>query len=123
MDATRVLAIMAVIGILLTLLTIVGGGGYALAELRASDDRLADRMDRLANTVDRNHRELQLSLGNHYHDEARVMPSSPSRPARSDRHTIITETSETPSIAPATWVALQFRWSNSLVIPAKAGIQ
>ena len=70
MDATRVLAITAVIGILLTLLTLVGGGGYALAELRASDDRLADRMDRLADTVDRNHRELQHSLGNHYHDEA-----------------------------------------------------
>lgn len=80
MDATRVLAITAVIGILLTLLTIVGGGGYALAELRASDERLADRMDRLADrmndrmdrleeTVDRNHRELQHSLGNHYHDE------------------------------------------------------
>ena len=62
MDATRVLAITAVIGILLTLLTIVGGGGYALAELRASGDRLADRMDRLADTVDRNHRELQHSL-------------------------------------------------------------
>ena len=62
MDATRVLAITAVIGILLTLLTLVGGGGYALAELRASDDRLADRMDRLADTVDRNHRELQHSL-------------------------------------------------------------
>ena len=70
MDATRVLAITAVIGILLTLLTLVGGGGYALAELRASDDRLADRMDRLAHTVDRNHHELQHSLGNHYHDEA-----------------------------------------------------
>ncbi len=70
MDATRVLAITAVTGILLTLLTIVGGGGYALAELRASDDRLADRMDRLADTVDRNHRELQHSLGNHYHYEA-----------------------------------------------------
>ena len=69
MDATRVLAITAVIGILLTLLTIVGGGGYALAELRASDERLADRMERLAETVDRNHRELQHSLGNHYHDE------------------------------------------------------
>ena len=76
MDATRVLAITAVIGILLTLLTLVGGGGYALAELRASDERLADRMeqladrmDRLEETVDRNHRELQHSLGNHYHDE------------------------------------------------------
>ena len=76
MDATRVLAITAVIGILLTLLTLVGGGGYALAELRASDERLADRMERLAerverleNTVDRNHRELQHSLGSHYHDE------------------------------------------------------
>ena len=66
MDATRVLAITAVIGVLLT---IVGGGGYALAELRASDERLADRMERLAETVDRNHRELQHSLGNHYHDE------------------------------------------------------
>ena len=76
MDATRVLAITAVIGIVLTLLTIVGGGGYALAELRASDERLGDRMDRLvdrmerlADTVDRNHRELQHSLGNHYHDD------------------------------------------------------
>ena len=83
MDATRVLAITAVIGILLTLLTLVGGGGYALAELRASDDRLADRMDRLADTVDRNHRELQHSLGNHYHDEAghavfTVPPGAPS---------------------------------------------
>ena len=83
MDATRVLVIMAVIGILLTLLTLVGGGGYALAELRASDDRLADRMDRLADTVDRNHRELQHSLGNHYHDEAghavfTVPPGAPS---------------------------------------------
>lgn len=70
MDATRVLAITAVIGILLTLLTIVGGGGYALAELRASDERLADRMERLEDTVDRNYRELQNSLGNHYHDES-----------------------------------------------------
>ena len=76
MDATRVLAITAVIGILLTLLMLVGGGGYALTELRASDERLADRMeqladrmDRLEETVDRNHRELQHSLGNHYHDE------------------------------------------------------
>ena len=39
MDATRVLAITAVIGIMLTLLTIVGGGGYALAEIRSSIDR------------------------------------------------------------------------------------
>ena len=76
MDATRVLAITAVIGIALTLLTLVGGGGYALAEIRASIDRLEDRMDRLEDrmdrleeTVDRNHRELQHSLGNHYHDE------------------------------------------------------
>ena len=69
MDATRVLAITAVVGILLTLLTIVGGGGYALAELRASDDRLADQMESLADTVDRNHHELQHSLGNHYHDD------------------------------------------------------
>ena len=76
MDATRVLAITAVIGIMLTLLTIVGGGGYALAELKASDERLADqiayladRMGYLADTVDRNHHELQHSLGNHYHDE------------------------------------------------------
>ena len=76
MDATRVLAITAVIGIALTLLTLVGGGGYALAEIRASIDRLEDRMDRLEETVgrleetvDRNHRELQHSLGNHYHDE------------------------------------------------------
>ena len=64
-----ILAITAVIGIMLTLLTIVGGGGYALAELKASDARLADRMEQLANTVDRNHRELQHSLGNHYHNE------------------------------------------------------
>lgn len=70
MDATRVLAITAVIGILLTLLTIVGGGGYALAEIRGSIDRLEDRMDRLEKTVDRNHRELQHSLANHYHNEA-----------------------------------------------------
>ena len=77
MDATRVLAITAVIGILLTLLTIVGGGGYALAELRGSDERLADRIEQLTDrigrleyTVDRNHRELQHSMGNHYHDEA-----------------------------------------------------
>ena len=56
MDATRILAITAVIGIALTLLTLVGGGGYALAELRAS-------MDRLEETVDRNHHELQHSLG------------------------------------------------------------
>lgn len=70
MDATRVLAITAVIGILLTLLTIVGGGGYALAEIRASIDRLDDRMGRLEETVDRNHHELQHSLGNHYRDEA-----------------------------------------------------
>ncbi len=63
MDATRILAITAVIGIALTLLTLVGGGGYALAELRASMDRLEDRMDRLEETVDRNHHELQHSLG------------------------------------------------------------
>ena len=81
MDPNRVLAITAVIGIMLTLLTIVGGGGYALAELKASDARLADRIEQLdarlssqieqlADTVDRNHRELQHSLGNHHHNEA-----------------------------------------------------
>ena len=80
-STTRVLAITAVIGIMVTLLTIVGGGWYALAELKASDARLADRMEQLdarlssqieqlADTVDRNHRELQHSLGNHYHNEA-----------------------------------------------------
>ncbi len=75
-STTRVLAITAVIGTMLTLLTIIGGGWYALAELKASNARLADRIEhlddrieQLADTVERNHRELQHSLGNHHHNE------------------------------------------------------
>ena len=68
-STTRVLAITAVIGTMLTLLTIVGGGWYALAELKASNARLSSQIEHLADTVDRNHRELQHSLGNHHHNE------------------------------------------------------
>ncbi len=47
-----------------------GPGGIKSPQIEHLDARLSSQIEQLADTVERNHRELQHSLGNHYHNEA-----------------------------------------------------